>query len=243
MITISNLKFKYPKSDFELNIPELRLDKPVVALLGKNGCGKSTLMNIISGRFPIANRNQYVKYSGKLIVHNAFSALPPKITVGVHIQALAALHRSSAYIPSVIDSFELHDLYNRKLQDLSAGQGARVRLAATLLAKPSIVMFDEPTTGADLSTVEFFIFQIKALTQLGVQCIIASHHLLEIQALTPHIIGLKDGVIVTNTPWESSLETATGLQELIKRIITGQEQNKQPVQSNIVPIASLVKAQ
>lgn len=221
---IDNINYQYPKSDFQLSLQDIDLSAPIVALLGANGCGKSTLMKLISGQIAASGKNTSHIDTGnkRIIVHDAFSYLNDFLTVRDHLMFFARLHQRTSYeYEKVISDCDLWELMQQKLDTLSAGQAARLRIASSLLAMPDVMLMDEPTTGCDLKTVEFFVQMVKMLVKRDVQCILVTHQLYEISALKPSVFGMHDGKTLGVTPWQEQWNTALGLQTLMKNIVHG----------------------
>jgi ABC-2 type transport system ATP-binding protein len=221
---INEINYRYPKSTFKLSLENTDLSAPIVALLGANGCGKSTLMKLISGQIDASGKNtSHIDIGNKrIIVHDAFSYLHDFLTVRDHLIFFVRLHQRTGYeYEKVITDCDLWELMQQKLDTLSAGQAARLRIASSLLAMPDVMLMDEPTTGCDLKTVEFFVEMVKMLVQRGVQCILVTHQLYEISSLQPTVFGMHDGKTLGVSVWQKSWNTAQGLQGLMKNIVHG----------------------
>jgi ABC-2 type transport system ATP-binding protein len=222
---INEITYRYPKSTFQLSLKDIDLSSSVVALLGANGCGKSTLMKLISGQIDASGKNisDIDTDNKRIIVHDAFSYLNDFLTVRDHLQFFAHLHqRTEDEHEKVIHDCELNSLMTQRLDTLSAGQSARLRIASSLLAMPDVMLMDEPTTGCDLRTVEFFVQLVQMLVKRDVQCILVTHQLYEISSLQPTVFGIHEGHSLGLTTWQDDWNTASGLQMLMKNIVHGQ---------------------
>lgn len=221
---IKNVTYQYPKSDFILRLQNIDLSSPMIALLGANGCGKSTLMKLISDQIKVRGKNQsnIDTQQKRIIVHDAFSYLNDFLTVRDHLMFFTVLHKRTAYEhETVINDCELEPLLKQRLDTLSAGQAARLRIASSLLSMPDVMLMDEPLTGCDLKTAEFFVEMVKMLVARKVQCILVTHQLYEISALKPTVLGMHYGGSLGLSTWQDDWNTADGLQTLMKDIVHG----------------------
>lgn len=133
-------------------------------IIGLNGCGKSTLLRVIAGVLPpwkgdvlLDNASIYrdprIKRRIGYMPHGV--GLLPELTVRENFILYAELvglsdeHFLRKRIEELCDMFNLWDLLDRKVSELSHGQRTRVGIARTLVHDPDVVILDEPTTGLD----------------------------------------------------------------------------------------------
>lgn len=137
---------------------------------GNNGAGKTTLLRVVAGVLaadagnvsldglhPVHDRSKFQKRLGYLPAGNG--GLYARLTVRQNLEfwgALALLPRtrSAAAIDEAIQDFGLSDLAANRCDRISMGQRQRVRLAATFLHEPSLVLLDEPHTSLDDPALE-----------------------------------------------------------------------------------------
>jgi ABC-2 type transport system ATP-binding protein len=165
----------------------------VVALLGPNGAGKTTAIEIVLGlRHPTA---------GTFAVHGSIGATPqntgfPDVLRVRELVEFAAAHYPGAIaVDDALAAFDLLDLAQKKIGDLSGGQQRRVALALAFVGNPDIVVLDEPTSGLDIEARRSVWQHLRSSTGPGRTALFTTHYLEEAQALATRIIVLTDGRI------------------------------------------------
>ena len=151
--------------DFVLDKLTFTVPKGVImGLIGENGAGKSTTMNMITGY--IASTEGKVMIDGHDILEEPEAAkkcigylpeIPPlymEMTVREYLEFAAELKgikkdKREPQIEEVIRLAKLRDVENRLIQNLSKGYKQRVGLAQAVLGFPEIIILDEPTVGLD----------------------------------------------------------------------------------------------
>ena len=136
----------------------------VFALLGPNGSGKTTLVRILTTLLRPDSGTAHV--AGYDVVHEAqlvrtviglagqYPAIEDILTGKENLEMIGYLYhlgkpKAKARAKELLEQFELSDAANRKVKTYSGGMRRRLDLAATLVASPSILFLDEPTTGLD----------------------------------------------------------------------------------------------
>jgi len=157
----------------------------IVALLGASGSGKSTLLRIICG----LEKSD----SGKILFNGVdLEGLPPeKRGIGMVFQNLALFPHLNVFdnikfglptnnsIGEISEMLELVGLKNfdsRKIQTLSGGESQRVALARSLIAKPKMILLDEPLSSLDSSVKESLSLEVRKLIKsLSIPAIYVTH--------------------------------------------------------------------
>lgn len=163
-----------------------------VAVLGRNGAGKSSLLKALSGL--IRSSGGSLTWDGQPVAggltHIAY--LPQREEVDwkfpVTVRGLAEMGRFSqvgwwgrftqaddAAVDQALEVLELLDLQNRQIAELSGGQQQRAFLARALVQKASVLLLDEPFAGLDLRSQNALADQLRGLAEQG-RLIMASHH-------------------------------------------------------------------
>lgn len=163
----------------------------VVALLGPNGAGKTTAIEIVLGlRRPTG---------GRASVHGTIGATPqntgfPDVLRVREILAFAAAHYTHGRgVDETLAAFDLADLANKRIGDLSGGQQRRVGIALAFVGDPDVVVLDEPTTGLDIEARRGVWEQLRAGAGPTRTVLFTTHYLEEAQALATRIIVLAEG--------------------------------------------------
>lgn len=191
----------------------------LVALYGKSGVGKTTLLRILGGlvtpdegEIIVNNKVWFSSTKGinlkpqKRNVGFVFQdyALFPNMTVRENLTFALNKNQPLKIIDELIQLIELEELQNRKPKTLSGGQQQRVALARALVKKPSILMLDEPLSALDYEIrykLQEYILQVHQ--KYGLTTLLISHDLSEIIRMSNKVIEIKDGKIAkTGTPSE-----------------------------------------
>ena len=214
MIEVSNLVKMYGDRLVLDNVTFSIKKGEIVGLLGLNGAGKSTTMNILTGC--LSKTGGVVEIDGQSYDDHAnqikkkigyLPEIPPlyvDMTVNEYLSFVYDLKKvvenKQEHIAYVCQKAGIADMRKRLIKNLSKGYKQRVGIAASLLGNPDILIFDEPTVGLDPNQ----IIEIRNLiSEMGKEhtVILSSHILSEVQSVCERIIVLKQGKIVAdNSP-------------------------------------------
>lgn len=215
MIKLENVTKKYGKFEALKGISFEVKEGEVVGLLGANGAGKSTTMNIITGFIE--------QTSGKVLVNEIDVLKKPSkakkiigympegvplyndLTVKEFVKYMAELKRVNKKeikekVLKVLEDTGLLDVQNKLIKNLSRGYKQRVSLAGTLVSEPKVIILDEPTVGLDPKQVTEIRELIKRLGKEHT-VILSSHILSEVSQICNRVIIINKGEIVAvDTP-------------------------------------------
>jgi len=192
--------------DININIH----NKGIFGLLGSNGAGKSTTMNIICGVLNQSEGEVFIKginiqkYPIEAKKHIGFlpqvAPLYLDLTVREYLKYTAQLRLMQAdKIPSALEEVMsrcgITHVQNRLLKNLSGGYRQRVGLSQAIIHKPALVILDEPTNGLDPVQIAEVRNLIKEIAHEHT-VILSSHILSEIQLLCEEIIMIEQGQLV-----------------------------------------------
>jgi len=239
-----------PLIDFR-NITVMRGDRPVlanfslrieqgehVAVLGPNGCGKSTLVKTIT-------RDLYPMYrpdaSARILGRERWRLFDLRHHLGVVSHDLANLcHRAikgletvvSGYYGSIglmmaeppkpemvakakalMEEFEITHLADRWLDELSSGEARRVLIARALVHEPDALLFDEPSTSLDFAAQRELVAVLRRLARRGISLVLVTHHLADIIPEIDRVILMRKGRILADGSKQQHL-TADAMQQL-----------------------------
>ena len=181
----------------------------IYGLLGPNGAGKTTLMRCVVGLYKCGNGSVYygekkidnIKEYGKIVGY-----LPQKfglfkeLTVADILRYFAGLKRipeekMEEEIKRCLQLVNLEEQRLIKCKKLSGGMIRRLGIAQAILGKPSIVIFDEPTTGLDPEARFRFKLLLKKIGQDTI-VIVSTHIVEDVEAVCDNILIMNEGKII-----------------------------------------------
>ena len=250
MIEVQNLVKRYGKKNALEGVSFSVKEGEILGFLGKNGAGKSTTMNIITGY--LAATEGTVTIQGKEIyddpkaVKEKIGYLPeipplyPDMTVKEYLSFMFDLKKvklpKQEHIKSVCEKVRIKDVEDRLIKNLSKGYKQRVGVAQALLGNPPILILDEPTVGLDPNQI---IEMRELIKELGKKhtVILSSHVLSEIQAVCDRIIIIHEGKIVADDT-KDNLSNRLVSENEISLCIEG---DKEKVKSDLEKISGVLE--
>ena len=189
MIEVTQIQKSYGKKKVLSDITFQVKPGECVAIAGKNGCGKSTLMQIMAGTLK-ADAGK-LRYFGENISYrsSAFhrlcgyvpqeNPLLEELTVQDNLKLWGG--SGNAYTKQLIRQFQLEDLLKTEVRKLSGGMKRRLSIASALVENPPFVLMDEPTTALDLSYKESIHQWMKTYQQKNGIILMTTHDESEIR--------------------------------------------------------------
>ena len=173
----------------------------IVALLGVNGAGKSTFLDIVLG---LATPTQ-----GDISVYG----MSPR-------EAVRRSLVSANPIPTdeLLERANLTKLAKRPLNKLSGGERQRVRLALALAGNPDFLILDEPTAGMDALARRAFWETMRAEAAEGRTLLFATHYLTEARKDADRIVIIDAGKVLLDAPTEQVVADNEDLEDVFERI-------------------------
>ena len=181
---------------------DVRKDE-VFALLGHNGAGKSTTIDLILGlKTPdggsakilgmdaAQNRKQVFERVGVQLQHTQYQT---NITVEEACIEYASLYADPADYPKLLEQFGLGTLRKNFVSKLSGGERQKLSVVLALIGKPEIVFLDELTTGLDVVARREVWRTLKQLESQGLTIFLTTHYMEEAEALCDRVCIIKSG--------------------------------------------------
>ena len=218
IVTVQNLKKTFGKGANKVEALrgiDLNVEKgSFTAIIGASGSGKTTLLNMIGGMdvpdegevtvdgvrlSGLKERELAVFRRSKVgFVYQNFN-LVQTLTVRENILfplSLAGSAPDTSFFDEVTSLLRLKDRLDRYPHELSGGGQQRAAIARALIAKPSIILADEPTGSLDSKTGQNVLGLLKLSAETYRQTLIMITHNLEIAQMAGRVVRIEDGKIV-----------------------------------------------
>ncbi|MDY4832063.1 MAG: ABC transporter ATP-binding protein [Treponema sp.] len=209
-LKISNVSFSYKKGTKAISCLNLEVQKgSFTTLLGESGCGKTTILKLISGflqpdsgtiEIDGVNQNRIEPDKRKIAFVFQNYALFPHLTVKQNIlYGVKNKKNENNYkiFEDTVKSLNLDNLLNRYPHELSGGQQQRVALARSLVLNPKILLMDEPLSSLDTKLREKVRDELKEIQQkLKITTIYVTHDREEALSLSDKIAVIHEGKIL-----------------------------------------------
>jgi zinc transport system ATP-binding protein len=201
LVEIDHLSVRYGASVVLRNI-SLHIERgEIVTIVGPNGSGKTTLLRAIVGATPVV--------SGRIVTAPGLAIgyvpqrlhIDPTLPITVHRFLRLPDGAAGDDIAAALSRAGVDELATRQMSELSGGQLQRVLLARALVAKPDLLLLDEPTAGLDQPGSAAFYELIEDVRQeTGCAVLMISHELHVVMAASDRVICLNGHVCCQGTP-------------------------------------------
>lgn len=212
MLKVENLSKSFKKIKAVDNVSFEVHPGEIVGLLGENGAGKTTTLRMIATMLKPTSGNAYIdEYTIKDnpekirenigILFGGDVALYDRLTGKENMLYFAKLNGmndedAKQAVQEIAKDLEMEEYINRPVGKYSRGMKQKVSLARSIIHKPSVMLFDEPSTGLDVLSsklIHDFIFKCK---QENKAIIFSSHNMYETEKLCDRILIIHKGVLI-----------------------------------------------
>lgn len=212
---------------FVLNVPELSIEQgSIVAIIGANGSGKTSLLEAIlglrkakSGNAKFRGRNLDTLIQKELGVYLQSASFEPSMLVG----EILALHASLYHHVEVNlrETLGIDGLKKKTFEHCSTGQRQRVGIYLALASRPRLSILDEPTSGLDASAAAAFRKHLGETDWRSSQrtCVIVTHTDADAR-LAERVVWLSQGKIVGDGPLDALISARLGHRHLVLNHLT-----------------------
>jgi ABC-2 type transport system ATP-binding protein len=194
----------------------------VYGLLGPNGAGKTTALRVLMGL------ERPTQGTIRLFGTNVSPGCRELLRVGAMIEEAAFVPHLSgmanlklwweaggsrlrdADLDGALEVAGLGDAVQRKVKTYSQGMKQRLGFARALLARPELLVLDEPTNGLDPGEIREIRELISRLTQHGTTVLLSSHHLTEVEQTCTHVVVMKQGRLIADSTVSELIGSSAG---------------------------------
>ncbi|PSO16966.1 ABC transporter ATP-binding protein [Bradyrhizobium sp. MOS003] len=198
----------------------------IVAILGANGAGKTTLLNAISGVLPItAGRIEFAdqRIDGRkpwTLSRAGISHVPegreifPSMTVEANLKIVDAFGSGPVFtVEDVLNMFpRLRERFRQAAGNLSGGEQQMLAIGRGLMARPRLILFDEPSLGLSPFFSKFVLGAIGALRSKGLSALLVEQNMRAALKIADRAYVLRVGSIVREGS-ASEIANAPDIQE------------------------------
>ena len=217
MLDVQHLEVRYGPTEVLRDVSFTVPANAIIALLGGNGSGKTTVLNAVSGL--VAPRAGTVRVAGEdatgaaphSMVMRGVVQIPQgrevfaDMTVQDNLEVGAAVQQNKRAIRQ--DIAEIYELFpalrarrSARAGVLSGGEQTQLAIARALMARPRLLLMDEPSVGLAPLVVETIIQTVRDLRTRGLTILLVEQNVGVAAAVADHAHVLKDGVIAYSGP-------------------------------------------
>ena len=225
IFTVKNLSFSYGKQQVLNGLDFSLHEGRITTLIGANGCGKSTLFNLMTKNLKpdqgevflreenIANLRLKDFAREAAIVHQ-YNTAPPDLTVEklvsygrtpYHTMGLSSdPQKDEEKIQWALEITHTSKHKDKPVTELSGGQKQRVAIASAIVSNREIIVFDEPTSGLDLKHMREVARSLKSLADQGKTLLVITHDPELVMAGCSYVVHMEKGQIKESYPLDES---------------------------------------
>jgi len=216
---VDNLFFAYDKDDIIKGISFEIKDNKITTLMGANGCGKSTLFQLLTKNLKPREGSVFLdqrdikdirlkEFAQNVAIVHQYNTAPPDLPVHSliaygripffkHFAKAQDKDKDKEIVDWALEVTDMSELKNRRMGQLSGGQRQRAWIAMALAQQPKILLLDEPTTYLDVKFQIEILRLIKSLNKdYSMTIVMVLHDINQAIYYSDEIIGMKKGSIL-----------------------------------------------
>lgn len=212
----------------------------VLGVLGPNGAGKTTAVKAVTGLITLDSgsvdilghsvRDEADAVKKRIGLAGQYAAVDGDLTAVENLTLVARLYGMStreakSRAAELVEAFEMTPYAGKQVQHYSGGMRRRVDLACALIARPEVLILDEPTTGLDPTSRRALWHMIETLVEEGMTLLLTTQYLEEADRLADRVLVINAGqAIAEGTPGE--LKSRLGADRILITLTEPEEQQQ-----------------
>ena len=214
ILEVNNLSFSYSKKEILNNVSFKLEEGEIVTILGKNGVGKTTLLEILlsikkakTGSIILNNKNleeysskdkaKLIAYVPQILDETSLTVFDFLLLGRMPYFNMFPSKEDKEEVFKIIKEFNLEEIANHSMTEVSGGERQLVSIARTMLTKPKILILDEPTSALDVQNTKKVLHILETLVKReNVSILISMHDINEALAISNRLLMFKEGSIL-----------------------------------------------
>lgn len=206
----------------------------ILGLLGPNGAGKTTIIHMLLGLttptsgeikiFGLNLKNHRKRIMQDVNFSSSYVSMPNSLNVKESLKVFARLYGvkgKEKRISELLKIFEIEDIRDRMIRNISSGHQTRLNLAKALINEPKVLLLDEPTASLDPDIADKTRKLLKSIREeRNISILYTSHNMKEMEEMPDRIIFLHRGKIIAEGKPEEVIQSfkRKDLEEVFLRV-------------------------
>ena len=232
-VQVEGLCLSYGDGDVIKDVSLSAAPGEVLALMGRNGAGKTSLLRALVGL--VAPQKGVLRVLDSDVRDSSTEALSRQVAFVPQDPASVLFHDSveaeiadtlrgtgrGGSVDEALAEWQLESLRRTHPRDLSAGERQRAALAAMLAGRPPVVLLDEPTRGMDYETKELLIANLRHRCDDGCAVVLASHDVELVASCARRVVLLAEGRVAADGPARDVLTESVTFSTQVNKLFGG----------------------
>ncbi len=232
-IIIEGVHLSYGEGDVIRGVSLRAFAGQVLALMGRNGAGKTSLLRSLVGL--LSSRKGRVRVLDHDVAATSTEELTRRVALVPQEPASILFHDTveaeivdtlrgtgrEGSVEEALAEWRLEALQRTHPRDLSVGERQRAALAAMLVGRPAVILLDEPTRGMDYETKKLLVANLRRRCQEGCAVILASHDVELVGRCAQRVVLLAEGEVVAEGPTREVLTESLTFSTQVNRLFGG----------------------
>lgn len=227
MIKLNNIAKKYTKLEVLKGISANFNSSECIALIGPNGCGKTTLIKSIlgmvildSGDILFDNKSIIgkIEYRNKIGYMPQIGRYPENMSIGQILDMMKELRQNNTSLDEdLYKEYKIESILDKRMNTLSGGTTQKVSACLAFMFNPEVYILDEPTAGLDPIASEILKEKMLFEKKKEKLFLITSHLLNDLDDLVTEIVFMQDGKLLIHNSTRN-IKIETGEEKISKAI-------------------------